>query len=378
LPPRAPDQPPQPPPVNFPETGNLSPSIGYPIPVREDGTVVLPSVEPIRVQGLTIREAQERIRRAYTVEKAILKTGRERVIVTLLRRRLYQILVIREDAPGTPAAAPSTAGSTRAIGFTIGAAATPGGTRRGTGQAVDLPAYENDVLHALTLTGGLPGTDAVNEVVIERASFKGDRERAALLDGLGALPPGCDPRSALGRHGPILRIPLRLRPGEVPPIRPEDVVLRTGDIVYIQARQAEFFYTAGLLPAGEYVLPRDYDLDVVKAITRVGGPLVTGGINTLNISGSLYPTPFGFPSPSLLTVVRQTPDGGQVPIRVDLNRALRDPRERLLVQAGDVLILQETPGQAFARWFSQEFNFTIIANVIHTRDVTGTIFGRAP
>ena len=35
------------------------------------------------------------------------------------------------------------------------------GTRRGTGFALDLPAYENDVLNALAQTGGFPGTDAV-------------------------------------------------------------------------------------------------------------------------------------------------------------------------------------------------------------------------
>ena len=39
---------------------------------------------------------------------------------------------------------------------------------RGTGHLVALPAYENDVLSALARTGGLPGLDAVNEVVIER------------------------------------------------------------------------------------------------------------------------------------------------------------------------------------------------------------------
>jgi hypothetical protein len=47
-------------------------------------------------------------------------------------------------------------------GITLGAA------KRGTGKLVKLPAGENDVLHALAETGGLPGLDARNEIVIVR------------------------------------------------------------------------------------------------------------------------------------------------------------------------------------------------------------------
>jgi len=34
------------------------------------------------------------------------------------------------------------------------------------------------------------------------------------------------------------------------------LVLNTGDVVFLEARETELFYTGGLLPAGEYVLPR--------------------------------------------------------------------------------------------------------------------------
>src|SRR5207253_1348996 len=124
--------------------------------------------------------------------------------------------------------------------------------KRGTGFAVDLPAYENDVLHALAQTGGLPGLDAANEVVIQRGNFQDGMEREALVQELEGLPSNCKPGEALaGRGGQTIRIPLRHRPGEVPTIRSEDIVLHTGDIVYIEARQAEFFYTGGLLPPGQ-------------------------------------------------------------------------------------------------------------------------------
>jgi hypothetical protein len=86
----------------------------------------------------------------------------------------------------------------------------------------------------------------------------------------------------------------------------------------------------------------------------------------------------GNPSPSLLSVIRKTPNGGQLNIRVDLNRALRDPRERILVQAGDVLILQETPGEAIARYFSQTFKFGFASEVIKTSRTTATTTAVVP
>src|SRR4051812_29010460 len=88
----------QPPPVHFPETGNLPPAIGFPIPVRKDGTVSLPLIAPIKVEGMTIEEAEQTIRAEYTTKGQILQPGRDRIIVTLDRRRQYQILVFRQDA----------------------------------------------------------------------------------------------------------------------------------------------------------------------------------------------------------------------------------------------------------------------------------------
>src|SRR5439155_11481262 len=143
--------------------------------------------------------------------------------------------------------------------FNFGPTGNPGSLQKGTGYSIDLPAYENDVLTALALTGGLPGLDAVNEVVIERGSFRGDPERAGLLQGLQANGPGCLPPGMSGYGTNTTRIPLRLRPGEPPPFRPDDIILQTGDIVFIEARKADLFYTGGLLPPGEHALPRASD-----------------------------------------------------------------------------------------------------------------------
>src|SRR5262249_42584137 len=66
--------------------------------------------------------------------------------------------------------------------------------------------------------------------------------------------------------------------------------------------------------------------------------------------------------------------------KVDLNRALRgDPRECLRVLPGDILILQEKPSEALARYFSQTFfNFRLSWQVLHESFATGVIDVAAP
>ena len=104
-------------------------------------------------------------------------------------------------------------------------------------------------------------------------------------------------------------------------------------MVSIEAREAEVFYSGGFLPPGEHVLPRDYDLDVVKAISAIGGPLVNGGVNANNLSGSIAEPGLGSFSPKLVSVLRKTPNGGLRHHR-RLNCALRNPRENLILKAG--------------------------------------------
>jgi hypothetical protein len=135
-------------------------------------------------------------------------------------------------------------------------------------------------------------------------------------------------------------------------------VLQAGDVVFLESRTRDLFYTGGLLPRGEFQIPRDYDLDVLEAVAQVRGTLLNGAFGGNNLNGLLIQPGIGNPNPSAMTVVRRTPNGGQIPISVDLNLALRDPRERILIQPGDVLILQETAGEAIARYFTNVFNFT--------------------
>ncbi len=99
-------EPKQSPPVNLPEQGsNLPPSLGFPIPVRDDGTISLPLVDPIKVEGRSLAEVQADLIKAYTVTKKILKVGDDgavlaRILVSLIKQRQYHILVVRQDSGG--------------------------------------------------------------------------------------------------------------------------------------------------------------------------------------------------------------------------------------------------------------------------------------
>ncbi len=227
-----------------------------------------------------------------------------------------------------------------------------------------LVAYENDVLNALARTGGLPGLDAANEVIIERGSFKNLDNKDARYCSTST--------SSESTAAQRVHIPMRMRPGETPPFKPEDVILNDGDIVFIEARDTELFYTGGLLTAHQFILPRDYDLDVVQAVAFASGPLLNGNQNQNNLSGAVVQSGIGNPSPSLVTILRRTPGGGQIPIRVSLNDALRDPRQRVLIQPGDWIILQETLDETLTRYFNSVFHLEFLGTIIRQNDLLGT------
>lgn len=351
-----------PPPVNIPASPDLPPSIGYPFPVREDGTVALPYVGSVSVAGLTLAQAEEKVVDAYRKED-ILRVEDKRILVTLLRPRHIRVLVLREDAQQAQLSLQSS--SLRGLGTTQ---TTLGGGRQAEGQILELPAYENDVLNALAKTGGLPGLESTQEVVIQRGFWDTYLDPMCHRPDQPTLADTEDGR--LNRR--IVRIPIRTKPCEPLTFGPKDVVLNNGDIVVVRGRDPEFFYTGGILPSSEVPLPNDYDLSVVEALLKGRGPLNNGGINSGNFNGALVGAGVGSPSPSLLTVLRKTPQGGQVAIRVDLNEAMRDPRENILVQAEDVLILQETHNEAFTRYLTQVLQFNFAGRIINRADFQGT------
>ncbi len=314
----------EPPPVHFPEDGERAPSIGYPIPIREDGTVALPQITPIQLEGLTIEQATSLIRKAYTIDRDILPDGKERIIVTLIKRRTYRVMVVREES-GTK----------------------DGVTKRGDGHTIDLPAYENDLLHALNETGGLPGTDARNEILIIRKTGDIGARYDEIVSTIKMSKQPCMAPPLVPDAPNVTRIPLRFHPDMPPTFSKDDIILQTGDIVLIQSRDREKFYTGGVLGGGEYQIPRDYDLDVLGAIAMADGSIGSSGAVLSQSQGGGGgggrggqrggPLP-----PSRAIIIRKLADGGQIPISVDLNRALTDSSERILIQPEDVVIVRYT------------------------------------
>lgn len=341
------------PPVHFPEAGSdLPPSVGYPIPVREDGTLALPLISPINVKGKSLAEAEELIKRAYVIEKQILKEGRDRILVSLMRERTYRVIVVREDRSNDPA----IAGGDNLRG--PAANVVTGTERSGSGYTLDLPAYKNDLMHALAQTGGLPGLNAKNEVKILKARYMDGGQYGGLIDSLQMPMGDCNSCcNELEQFDPTaVRIPLRLPPGVMPAFRPEDIILEDGDIVVIEARDTEVFYTGGLLPGGQFPIPRDYDLDVFGAMAIAGQGIggMSRGVAGGGPASAILGGGFGGAPPTQLYVIRKTCCGDEVNIAVDVARALNDPSERLLIQPGDTLILRYKPKE-------EVLNFSLVA-----------------
>jgi hypothetical protein len=285
---------------------------------------------------------------AYIYPEPILREGEESIIVTLIQKRKVRVMVIREESGGQQ-----------------------GVSKRGTGQVVDLPAYENDVLHALSETGGMPGTDARNEIMIYRGLYQSGVDADAILSQVcqsDCEDPCFCSEAPIPDPPNVTRIPLRYNPANPPQFAQEDVILDEGDIVIIRSRDEETFFTAGVLGGGEYPLPRDKDLDILAAIAIARGPLgsigtgvgaVGGGQGGGGGMGGGGRGGMQYCQPSKAIVIRELACGDQIAIRVDLNKALTNPGERILIQPKDVIVLQYTLDEEVGNVFLNliQFNF---------------------
>lgn len=430
-------------PTSQPLGPHVRATVGYPLEVRGDGTISLPYVPPIPVAGLTVPQVEQRIRETYTIQKPLLQPGQDRILVGLHQPRTFRVLVLRQEA-GQRRTAESPFENTDLQQ-----------EKRGTGHVLTLPAFENDVLHALAQTGGLPGLDAQNAIYIIRQrvstvpphwnhgqpaavsapplwptysaqpavpqpagvpvfpmpvphaeighsihNLRDTRDREANIftatepeavppslqeqawpprtkandpspeyaypDGPQqpyqfrgqspsehslagylqhqspgwSMPPAVQTYAAAGAQ--IIRIPLRTAPGQPLPFSPADVILEDGDVIFIEARDDEFFYSSGLLGGGRFRLPRDRDLDLVEAISLIEGEgraarpgKSIGGASILNQDVSV--------GASRVVIHRKLPDDTRVALQVNLYDILKNPNEPILIQPEDRIYLRYAP-----------------------------------
>ncbi len=337
------------PPVQIPDpNSDLPPAIGFPVPVREDGTVSLPLVDPIPVRGLTVQQAEALITRAYREGPTPILIKRGRIIVTQLRKRTNRVFVVRQD----------NSASSQGIQFAGRAQSRIVNDRTdqsSRGFVLQLPAGQNDIFTALSQTGGIPGVNAKAEIRVLRGNRLLTAQRDAKMaefyrtNQADQFPYGIIP--TVSDESNTLKIPLRLQPGEIPNFRPEDIILRDGDILFVDTRETDVYYTGGLLGGGEFPLPRDYDLNILSAISlaRVGvGAAQQSSLGGLG--GSVQQA-----QPTEVIILRGIPGERQLAIRIDLNNAINDPRERILVKAGDTIILRFKPQEEILNFATATF-----------------------
>jgi len=323
----------------YPVTGVVhSPIVGVPMTVGRDGTILFPAVGKISLVGLSPEQAARTIYQAYAVDRSIVRPESGQVYVQLVKKAVHRVLVIREDVGGNRP--------------TFYYRKTVPATKRGASYVLDLPSRENDVLHALLATGGLPGIDCRSELWVLRSRVENFQSVGTSLEELRQTGPNSHISSIGG--GVIrtsIRIPLRLPLGAPAPFGPDEIILHEGDIVYLQSRDDEVFYTGGLLPGGIFPLPRDHDLTLIEAMSMstasAGGPAGYGaptGLNgrDQNFRGGGHG---GVINPTRVLVIRRLPSGDQVKISVDLNREVNDVGKQLIIRPDDFIMLQFKPSE---------------------------------
>lgn len=427
-------------PVRLPDDRFVAPTIGFPTPVRNGGYIRVPQIGVMHVRGMTVWQIEDRIRQILTREQNQVQPDRTRIHVSLMWKRNVNVMVVRQEEVS----------ATKLISPTNGNDAD-----RRSGQVVQLPAFQNDVLHALMNTGGLPNDQAENAVYVFKrnnrnspgqlrhaagvpqpagipnlsspqfptptaiqlaayssvtqnqiqpagANFRDHQLQPVSQSGhsvLNPVPPGGfanrsnlsslhQPHYAPGsgvpvmvnqsgygvqnypsvqlppelaitnpaqiqsdpnlRHPNAVRIPLTAVDGQPLAFGQNDIVLEEGDIILVESREQDHFFTGGLLGGGQYALPRNTDLDVIDAVlladsysrsTQLNSPTrAIGGVSVLNRDVTV--------GASRVIIERTGPNGQKRRFRVSLYHAMKNPDQRVIIEPGDRLFLEYTAAEA--------------------------------
>lgn len=304
------------PPVHQPPRGSsLPPALGFPTLVLHDGTIRLPFAKPINVRGLSVAQVESLLKKTYRSGDNPIITERSRVIVSLMRKRTVNVMVVRGDQSDARASNNFRRNGNRPV-----SARSDGSGRIFN---LQLPVGENDLLNAMIESGGVPGVNAQSQLQVLRNQTQTNQSRASF------------PRSGETsfRQSHTRSVPIRSN-GQTSFPR-SAARLNNGDIVSIPSRPTEVFYTGGQLGGGEFAIPRDKSLSVLDAIA------ISGGIPQASRSLGAVPQQ----QPRMLTLLRKFQGGQQVAYRLDLSNGYSQQAANTRVQPGDFLILDFSPAQ---------------------------------
>ncbi len=344
--------------------------------VMADGRIHLPIVGTVDVDGLNLTQAHVAINNAY----ADGFINEPRTNVYLVAKASVNVLVLGEvgvpgmyalpkgenDVAHALAAAggldresggeievhrriPQDQLSAGNYGYRHGIEEVPMGTRLNFQDPPPLPS-ENKLTIKIATTAGTPAVTPLPPT---------DAEGAKTATGISPAPQPLPPSELAGSplgtplmHEPmrIVRIPLHGYPSQ--PLFTSDIVLQTGDVVVVPSRREDVFYVVGKLSSSNFtrfslgiedrdigagfLLPRDREVDVVTAVAMAG-----------------YIDPID--SPTTVTVHRHFPNGEMMLIHVDLIKARYNPRETILVAAGDIIYLNPDAAWWGRRMFDRIF-----------------------
>lgn len=307
------------PPVHQPAEGSsLGPAMGFPTLVVHDGTLRLPLVDPINVRGLTVAQVESLLKKIYRQGDKPIITERNRVIVSLIRKRTVNVMVLRGDQ--SQAQTPQRFGRQNRGPV---ANRSDGSSRV---YNLQLPAGESDLMGALMESGGLPGVNAEDQMQILRNA-----------SGQTVLAQSPFPRTGNSSFEASQRVaqsaPVRYGAQSTPFPR-SSARLGNGDIVSVAARPTEVFYIGGQFGGGEFLIPRDRPLSVMDAVAQAGGvPQQSRGLAAVPLQ-----------EPRLLKLVRNV--GGQLATyQFDLSGGYSQQAAQTRVRSGDYLILDYSPAQ---------------------------------
>jgi hypothetical protein len=136
----------------------------------------------------------------------------------------------------------------------------------------------------------------------------------------------------------------------MPQLNETDITLNDGDVIFIEGRKRQVFYTGGLLEGGRFPLPRDYEIDVLEAIALAGG-------NNGSVPGAQGSIRGGGVLPATRVLILRRANCEFCAVEVDLRCVLSDPKQRVIIRPGDLILLQYRPKEIFVNTVVSIFQF---------------------